>query len=1229
MEAPQRPARPDDELFLRQQRPQSDSENQADSPTVGPLRISKSPPSFPPAKPTPPSMNGQQNPYRYPSPYAQQPTSPPPTGPLPVPHQHGAPSRLYTPISELDGTSRGSTPSADGQRRFSGVSAAHSAHSGSSRTRFSPDDPNRPTAAGYAHSPSQSQHSAPGGPPKPLPDSPGPDTPDKDGLFQRLPEHLQPRASPAQTYYPPPHGTGALVIPNAGGVNRLASTASVSTTKAARGSPPPPETPAGEYPPPNDIAARYAAAGIAGPSTLTNLQAQTLAAQQRQTQHSSYSSGSQEQRTPTAAHPDSSPPLSTSTAQSRRWTPTELPGVNPYGPTTTYQGDAVSVAGSDSQSTHTASHSVAGSTASRRSALEEDMNRLNVSGTDEAPPAYSSVEPPSQSYPVEKRRPTINTGVAPRPAGQPVPMDQQSHPAFANDPLRDGGTQPPLASPTPSHLAHPAPGSVQGSQQAPSPAPSRVSPPPLPEGWIAHLDQGSGQYYYIHLPTNSTQWEFPKGPTPLNLDQPPLSPTGTLIGSSFISPTASTFGGKPGLASPGFPPDRQSMMSLATISSPTAAGFSSLPPAAGVDMYRVAPTNGVYFGPYLRYTNMDVENGIWYGSILLVTDAPHPPTIHIHQSADLSPDPRQLKANHIYQHKQWQFYRYDIDLRMEDDRDAKWTYAITSHLGCTRYEFLVASRYETSWRFIAHSGNDFALNVNNNERTKLGGVGHMWRDILQKHVEVGGFHAQLGMGNQIYADRIWKEVPSLKQWTAMSGKDNRKNATWTLQHDEDVKHAYFHYYSSHFDQPHLREAFAQIPHVLTLDDHDIFDGFGSYPEYMQFSNMFRNIGRIGVDMYLLFQHHTTLEILGHVNNDLDLFTITGTGWHFIKYLGPAVVVVGPDCRSERNQHQVMAGPTYQGLFPKVAVLPPHVQHCIWMIPVPLLYPRLESAEQFAQTMATGKRAVTGAFNTLGKVTGGVAGIVGAKGVVNEGFSSIKKAVGKSGLMSNVLSPFGELDIMDELRDQWTHESKDLERTYLIRTLQGIAHNKALRMTFFSGAVNCCGAGLVHDPSAPGGHKTMYQVISSGVVNSPPSAYVLRMLHPNSQNSANRPIYVPQNGQRSGPTHAMKESDTKEDMLEIFGTDVNGQPREMKRLMGRRNYIAVVAYDPEMVHSNFTGSVSGKEPAHGAPQLSLAIDFFVQGDAQGQYSGGGASSVKRHVEHSAKPPRDEVGLHPGK
>lgn len=183
--------------------------------------------------------------------------------------------------------------------------------------------------------------------------------------------------------------------------------------------------------------------------------------------------------------------------------------------------------------------------------------------------------------------------------------------------------------------------------------------------------------------------------------------------------------------------------------------------------------------------------------------------------------------------------------------------------------------------------------------------------------------------------------------------------------------------------------------------------------------------------YLLFQHHTTLEILRATPDERDLFTITGTGWHFIKYLGPCIVTVGVDCRSERNMHQVLAGPTYQGLFPRIANLPGSVQHIILMLSVPIIYPRLDMAESVVNTVATSKKAVTGTYNLLGKVVGSAAGVVGAKQVVGAGFSSVKQAFGKSGLMSGVVSVFGEVDLLDDLRDHWTHESKVSIQRFLI------------------------------------------------------------------------------------------------------------------------------------------------------------------------------------------------------
>lgn len=61
------------------------------------------------------------------------------------------------------------------------------------------------------------------------------------------------------------------------------------------------------------------------------------------------------------------------------------------------------------------------------------------------------------------------------------------------------------------------------------------------------------------------------------------------------------------------------------------------------------------------------------------------------------------------------------------------------------------------------------------------------------------------------------------------------------------------------------------------------------------------------------------------------------------------------------------------------------------------------------------------------------------------------------------------------------------------------------------------------------------------------------------------------------------------MMEIFQTDVNGQAREYRKLMARRNYVAIVAYDPEAVNPSY-----GHIPSR-ASKLSLAADFMVQGD----------------------------------
>jgi hypothetical protein len=76
------------------------------------------------------------------------------------------------------------------------------------------------------------------------------------------------------------------------------------------------------------------------------------------------------------------------------------------------------------------------------------------------------------------------------------------------------------------------------------------------------------------------------------------------------------------------------------------------------------------------------------------------------------------------------------------------------------------------------------------------------------------------------------------------------------------------------------------------------------------------------------------------------------------------------------------------------------------------------------------------------------------------------------------------------------------------------------------------------------HRYMPNVISSAIVNAPPPDRVADLLN-----------------QRNKVHHLDKNTD--EDMIPIFTHDVNGKPRNNKRLLNRRNWCSIREYDPEL------------------------------------------------------------------
>jgi hypothetical protein len=143
----------------------------------------------------------------------------------------------------------------------------------------------------------------------------------------------------------------------------------------------------------------------------------------------------------------------------------------------------------------------------------------------------------------------------------------------------------------------------------------------------------------------------------------------------------------------------------------------------------------------------------------------------------------------------------------------------------------------------------------------------------------------------------------------------------------------------------------------------------------------------------------------------DIVTASGMGWSFVKYFGPTTAILGLDTRSERDKHRIMSEQSYDLMFNRLRQCPTSVIHCVVMLAVPIVYPRLETVEKALAGVAAAKKGVNGAFNLLGKAVTTITPAGSATHSTNSAFDGVKKAFGKSGFMSSVVSKFGEVDLL--------------------------------------------------------------------------------------------------------------------------------------------------------------------------------------------------------------------------
>lgn len=165
----------------------------------------------------------------------------------------------------------------------------------------------------------------------------------------------------------------------------------------------------------------------------------------------------------------------------------------------------------------------------------------------------------------------------------------------------------------------------------------------------------------------------------------------------------------------------------------------------------------------------------------------------------------------------------------------------------------------------------------------------LWENIKETHKE-RAYHLLIQGGDQIYADSVWKDIPFLSQWISLPRSKQYKIELPDNVYQE-IRDYYFSCYMSYWSQPHIKDILATIPSLMIWDDHDIFDGWGSWSEHYQSSPVYQAIFKAAKEAFYIFQR-------GQQESE----TITTAS--MLITLGHTAFIA-PDLRSERSRIQVM------------------------------------------------------------------------------------------------------------------------------------------------------------------------------------------------------------------------------------------------------------------------------------------------------------------------------------
>ncbi|KAJ3228163.1 hypothetical protein HK099_006043 [Clydaea vesicula] len=485
-----------------------------------------------------------------------------------------------------------------------------------------------------------------------------------------------------------------------------------------------------------------------------------------------------------------------------------------------------------------------------------------------------------------------------------------------------------------------------------------------------------------------------------------------------------------------------------------------------------------FIGPFLKYVGTDSAKFNWLGSVLIITkELFRSPTLTVFQpnNVDFTIHIEGFLLDHGYHALRDKcFWRFDLRVPLgPESSDVEYGYYVNDEKTAFN-SFYVAGRKTKFWNWSFYSCNGFN-GLSEEAKQEIEGVTPLWRDVMFRHAQKP-MHVMIGGGDQVYADQVWTKHNKIKEWLSLKGKQNRAEYPWSRELEDEISSFYYTLYVTSWEDQYVKNAFASIPQVNVLDDHDIWDGYGSYPEILSNANVYKGCGKIAIQFYLLFQHHTTME-----RASIDGYFGKGNAsYNFIREFGPSTAVLLVDSRCERTVEEVVSQDSWEMIFRELNKLT--CQHLIVVTGVPVIHPRMKWAETQTKRFHKVKLSCTSFAN----------GVKSKVPFLSGGVEYIKKKLGKGGLLKPLINQFGLPELDDDLMDHWTHPNHIVERRMMVEKLQEISRTNKVRVTFLAGDVHLCTAGKFFNAAFEGSLDChlMYQVTSSAIGNVPPPKVVV-------------------------------------------------------------------------------------------------------------------------------------------